>query len=89
VCHVTETDEIDEAELRKKWGAAVRQRRTELKISQAALAEAVGIAQQNISAIENGAYAGSTPTKIRIAKNLGVAHDDLFYDPRLAEGAAS
>ena len=67
----------------------MRQRRKDLGISQEALAEAVGIAQQNISAIENGEHAGSRLTQYRIAKRLDVPHGRLFYDPRIPEETGS
>ena len=86
---MTDAEEIDESELKKKWGDAVFKRRKELGLSQDALAAEVGIAQQNISAIEKGASAGTRLTQHRIAKALGVKHVDLFHDPRIPEETAS
>ena len=88
VRHVTETDQIDEPELRKKWGKAVEQARIEAGMNQRELAAAVGITQQSISRIENGIHSGLVPTQLRIARVLGKPHSELFHDPRLETSAS-
>ena len=88
VRHVTEEDEISDFELRKKWGKAVEQARIEAGMSQRELAAAADIAQQNISALERGVFAGLIPTQVRIARVRGKSHRDLFYDPRLEQSAS-
>lgn len=86
---MTEPDEISEADLRRGWGEAVKAARIEAGMSQSALAAAVGIAQQNISAIENGEHSGSLLTQHRIARALTKKHADLFYDPRIPQETGS
>lgn len=47
-------------------------------MSQAALADAVGVTRQTIIAIEQGRYSPSLETGFRIARTFGVGVDDVF-----------
>lgn len=58
----------------------VRERRTEQRMTQAALAEQVGVSRQTIIAIEQGDYAPSVYLAIRIARTLGGTVEELFTD---------
>jgi putative transcriptional regulator len=58
--------------------SAVRQRRRELRITQAELAEASEVSRQTIIAIEQGDYAPSVFLALRIARTLGSTVEDLF-----------
>lgn len=58
--------------------SAVRQRRRELRITQAELAEASDVSRQTIIAIEQGDYAPSVFLALRIARTLGSTVEDLF-----------
>ncbi len=64
----------------KAIGDRIRRYRTEMKITQARLAELSGIEPSNISHIERGATKVSLPTLFKIANTLEVTLDDLVYD---------
>ena len=53
--------------------------RAGLDLSQADLAEAVGVSRQTISAIEKGDYNPTITSCIRICKVLGKTLDELFW----------
>jgi transcriptional regulator with XRE-family HTH domain len=59
------------AAVRKEWGALLRQTREDKGLTQAALAEQLGIDQASVSRTESGN--GSFDTAVRIAKALDVA----------------
>lgn len=59
-------------------GLVVRKRRTELRITQAALGEAVGVSRQTVISIETGDYAPSVFCALRVARVLGVTVEDLW-----------
>jgi putative transcriptional regulator len=61
---------------------AVREQRTRRKLSQAQLAEAVGVSRQTVILIENGRYLPSLPLAFTIARFLGLTVDEMFADPR-------
>jgi putative transcriptional regulator len=48
------------------------------EMTQAELAERVGVSRQTIIAIEGGGYAPSLPLALRIARVFGVPVDDVF-----------
>jgi putative transcriptional regulator len=56
----------------------VREHRLEQGISQAALAEAVGVSRQTINAIETGRYLPSLPLAFALAGYFGTAIEQLF-----------
>ena len=56
----------------------VREVRSRRGLSAAALAAKVGVTRQTIHAIENGSYAPNTTVALRLARELGVAVEDLF-----------
>lgn len=55
-----------------------REHRLERRISQAALAEAVGVSRQTINAIETGHYLPSLPLAFALAGFFGTAIEELF-----------
>ena len=57
----------------------LKNRRTELKLSQAELAKRVGVSRQTVNMIESGSYNPTLELCIRIAKELGVTLNDLFW----------
>lgn len=63
-------NEASAAAQRKEWGAALRRRREERNLTQAAVAELTGIDQASVSRVEAGA--GSLDSAIRLAATLGV-----------------
>ena len=64
--------------------SAVRLRRREQRLTQAELAEAVGVSRQTVIAVERGDYAPSVYLALRIAAVLGATVEQLF-----AEGSNS
>ena len=49
-------------------------------LSQASLAEQVGVTRQTISAVESGDYNPTIALCVRICRALGVTLDDLFWE---------
>jgi putative transcriptional regulator len=58
----------------------LRDRRTQLGLSQADLAEGLGVSRQTVIAIESGRYSPSLPLAFRIAKFFDTTVDEMF-DP--------
>ena len=56
----------------------VRERRKERRLTQAELAEQVGVSRQTIIAVEQGDYAPSVYLALRIARTLGGTVEELF-----------
>ena len=56
----------------------VRERRRQLRFTQAELADQVGVSRQTIISVERGDYAPSVYLAIRIARALGGAVEELF-----------
>lgn len=56
----------------------VRECRKEKRVTQAELAEAVGVSRQTIIAVERGDYSPSVYLAIRIARTLGRSVEELF-----------
>lgn len=71
------------------WGDRIEERRKELHLSQAELAELVEVTQQTISKIENGAVIPLDRLKIKLAHRLATTPDELFPWPPMAELVAS
>jgi putative transcriptional regulator len=57
---------------------AIRDRRTQLGVSQAALGKAVGVSRQTINAIETGRYLPSLPLAFALAGYFGEPIEKLF-----------
>jgi putative transcriptional regulator len=55
-------------------------------LSQAELAEAIEVSRQTIIAMEADKYDPSLPMAYRLAAFFGVAVEDLFFNPFVAEG---
>jgi putative transcriptional regulator len=58
----------------------VRERRGQVGLTQADLAEALGVSRQTVISIENGRYLPSLPLAFRIARLFEVPLEQLF-DP--------
>ncbi|GAB3605110.1 hypothetical protein GCM10027413_05190 [Conyzicola nivalis] len=56
----------------------IRERRRERRVTQAELADFVGVSRQTIIAIEQGDYAPSVYLALRIARSLGGTVEELF-----------
>ncbi|TXL56621.1 helix-turn-helix transcriptional regulator [Aeromicrobium terrae] len=58
----------------------VRALRTQADISQAALAEAMGVSRQTINSIETGRYLPSLPLAIALARYFETTVEETFFD---------
>lgn len=63
---------------------SLREQRTLRGLSQADLAESLGVSRQTVIAIESGRYSPSLPLAFRIARYFNVTVDRLF-DPEEEE----
>jgi DNA-binding XRE family transcriptional regulator len=84
----TTTPTLEEPHMkgRTELGRRVRKRRRDLDITQAQLAEASGVQQSHISAIERGrAFDLRAETLWRLARSLGCSMDDLMEQPEWRE----
>jgi putative transcriptional regulator len=60
----------------------VRNLRTEAKLSQQALAEALAVSRQTINSIEKERYTPSLPLAIALARHFGKPVEEVFHaDP--------
>jgi len=66
----------------------LRERRTAAELTQAALAERVGVTRQTIIAIERGGYVPSVALALLLATELSIAVERLFWLDH-AEGEAA
>lgn len=62
-----------------KLGNGLKVARTALGLTQADLAERVGVSRKTINTVENGVFVPSTVLALRLAKALGVAVEVLFW----------
>jgi putative transcriptional regulator len=56
----------------------LRELRAERDLTQAALAELVGVSRKTINTIENGVFVPSTVLALKLAQALGLRVEDLF-----------
>lgn len=50
-------------------------------LTQATLAEAVGVSRKTVNTVENGVFVPSTELALRLARALGTTVEDLFILP--------
>lgn len=60
-------------------GSNLRDVRQARSLTQAQLAELVGVSRQTINYIEQGTYCPSTKLALQLAQELDVAVEDLFF----------
>ena len=53
--------------------------RTERGLTQAALAEAVGVSRKTINTVENGVFVPSTLLALKLARALGLPVEQIFF----------
>jgi putative transcriptional regulator len=75
----------DETSTQEGWGRNLAAARARLGITQADLAQRVGVTLVNVNRWENSARQPSLPRQIRLAEVLGVSVTELF--PRTADEA--
>jgi len=56
----------------------VRERRATAKLSQAELAEAIGVSRQTVNSIETGRYLPSLPLAIVLARYFRTTVEEMF-----------
>jgi len=57
----------------------LREERGERGLTQAALAEMVGVSRKTINTVENGIFVPSTMLSLKMARALGKAVEQLFW----------
>lgn len=60
-------------------GNRLKERRTELGLTQAELAEACGVTRKTVNTVENGIFVPSALLALKLARALEVAPGDLFW----------
>jgi putative transcriptional regulator len=60
----------------------IRSEREKASLTQAALAELVGVSRKTINTVENGVFTPSTTLAIKLAAALGVSVEQLFWIER-------
>ena len=60
-------------------GNRLNELRSDRGLTQAALAEAVGVSRKTINTVENGVFVPSTLLALRIARSLGRPVEDVFF----------
>ncbi|MBI3152919.1 MAG: helix-turn-helix transcriptional regulator [Chloroflexi bacterium] len=63
----------------KSVGNNLKEIRTKLRMTQAELAELVGVARVSIIAIENGRFIPTIETALRISQALNVSVEKIFW----------
>ncbi|MBT8389951.1 MAG: helix-turn-helix transcriptional regulator [Altererythrobacter sp.] len=64
----------------------IRVLRAEKRLSQAELAELVGVSRNSINSVENGKFDPSLPLAFRIAHVFGCTVEDVFDQSEVIEG---
>jgi putative transcriptional regulator len=57
---------------------SIKERRTELGLTQAELAEACGVTRKTVNTVENGVFSPSALLAIKLARALNVTVEELF-----------
>ena len=58
---------------------SLKERRTELGLTQAELAEKVGVTRKTVNTVENGVFTPSATLAIKLSQALGVTVEELFW----------
>ena len=62
-------------------GTRLREARTEAGLTQAQLAELIGVSRKTINTVENGVFVPSTTLALKLARALGTNVEALFFLP--------
>jgi putative transcriptional regulator len=68
--------------LAEKLANTIKERRTELGLTQAELAEKVGVTRKTVNTVENAVFTPSATLAIKLADALGVSVEQLFWIER-------
>jgi putative transcriptional regulator len=63
----------------ERLGNRLRQERTGRDLTQAALAELVGVSRKTINTVENGVFVPSTLLALKLARALQLPVEQLFF----------
>lgn len=63
----------------EKLANRLRALRTERDLTQAALAELVGVSRKTINTVENGVFVPSTTLALKLARALGRPVEEIFF----------
>jgi len=58
---------------------SLKERRSALGLTQAQLAELVGVTRKTVNTVENGVFTPSALLAVKLAKALGVTVEELFW----------
>ena len=61
---------------------SLKERRAEIGLTQAELAERVGVTRKTVNTVENGVFTPSALLAIKLAKALNVPVEELFWIER-------
>ncbi len=62
-----------------RLGSRLREVRTAAGLTQAELADKVGVSRKTVNTVENGVFVPSTTLALSLARALGVTVEDLFW----------
>ncbi len=62
-------------------GTRLREARTEAGLTQAELAERIGVSRKTINTVENGVFVPSTTLALKLARALKTSVEELFFLP--------
>ena len=57
----------------------IKERRTELGLTQAELAERVGVTRKTVNTVENSVFTPSTILALKLSEALGLSVEQLFW----------
>ena len=63
----------------EKLGNALRDERSRLGLTQAELAERVGVSRKTVNTVENGVFVPSTVLALKLARAIERPVEDLFW----------
>ena len=66
----------------ERLGNRLKEMRVALGLTQAQLADAVGVTRKTVNTVENGIFVPSTLLALKLAKALSVPVEDLFWIER-------
>jgi putative transcriptional regulator len=66
----------------ERLGTRLKERRTELGLTQGELAELCLVSRKTINTVENGIFVPSTLLALKLAEALGVSVEQLFWIER-------
>ena len=62
-------------------GNRLRELREEQGLTQAQLADRIGVSRKTVNTVENGVFVPSTVVALKLARALGCAVEELFFLP--------